>query len=188
MSFTFDNDFDPDKMYTGAGPIPEGFYHVRLENAELIDDSRGDKWKLSWLIVGATKENVASIGREISEFLNSWTQDKKGNSIFFRIFARMGDACGFYPDGYLRNAKANNLRIESPDFTQWVGRSCIAKVSHSNPKDDEKGRVFGRIGFDFFRKDSTESKESAVLLNQEIVKYEANLPTVADAVAADDQF
>lgn len=169
---------DIGKTFTTPLLIPQGFYHVQLDDFRETPKEQGKSIALHWKIVGAPTDDdmLKAVGKVIYEYLSEWTE------FFPKQLVRIGMACGAYTAEYLKDLQAKGEALSYPDFYDWRGRSCVVKVSHKPDFRDAK-KMVAKIGFDYFPVDSEETQAAGVVLNTAILS--------ADQVATprdDDQF
>ena len=170
-------DLNVDNIGKPSVPPKPGWYHAQLVSQEPGNTQRGSINKQRWQIVGATPELQSERGKYIYETLYEYT------SVFFQQVALIGCAFGKYSPEYLKKLQAEGKDLPKPDFEEWVGCSCLVKVTHK-PDQNDPNKIYARIGFDYAAFDSTVGQATGVILDMSSIDAEQNVSASKDS--ADD--
>jgi len=156
-------DVDIDGLGKVTPPPQEGWYHAKLVACKPDCNNKGDYYRCTWQLVGATPELQGERGKYVYETYYAYS------SVFVKQIATIGVALGIYTKDYLKTLKEKGADLPMPDFESWFGASCLVKVKHEKDRNDPK-KIYARIGFDYVPVNSDIAAETGVIFDKASLK------------------
>ena len=148
-------DQNADEIINGQQPlVEEGYYKCSLVGYKPSDYNGVTSHQIKLQIVGAPQNLLSERGKYLYVY---WKEDAKN---FIKSFMRAGLALGIYTEAQIKELLAVG-QMDIPDFEQWVGTTCVCRISHNA----YQGKTYANVA-DWFHVNSDTAQEARIVAGQ----------------------
>ena len=163
-------DLDIDNLGEEKQPPKPGYYHIKLIKYQEDTTQRGTVHKCTWQIVGTPPDLNDERGKYIYESYYEYS------SVFGKQCATIGWACGIFSKEYLAQLQKKGMNLPTPDFSSWVGATCIGRVKLEKDQNDPN-KFYAKFGFEYKPVDHETAKVAGVVLDAASIEASDSVPS-----------